>query len=176
MFKGSSYNFWLKERRDRLKLQWSYTFRLNFCVLWIMFQSTHKELSWLERNAIWSALQTALSQKSTLIFILTVRPWWSAEDCMSQSLAVFYFYYFFFNFYWKFSILFIHSYIHDLFSESLLSARHWATHYRCNKPFASVQFSHSVVSDSLWPHESQHTRPPCPSPTPGVHSDSHPLN
>ena len=36
----------------------------------------------------------------------------------------------------------------------------------------SVQFSRSVVSDSLQPHESQHTRPPCPSPTPGVHSDS----
>ena len=36
----------------------------------------------------------------------------------------------------------------------------------------SVQFSCSVVSDSLWPHESQHTRPPCPSPSPGVHSDS----
>ena len=34
---------------------------------------------------------------------------------------------------------------------------------------ASVQFSHSVVSDSLWPHESQHTRPPCPSPTPRVY-------
>ena len=40
--------------------------------------------------------------------------------------------------------------------------------------FISVQFSHSVVSDSSQPHESQHTRPPCPSPTPGVHSDSHP--
>ena len=40
--------------------------------------------------------------------------------------------------------------------------------------FQSVQFSHSVMSDSLWPHESQHARPPCPSPTPGVHSDSHP--
>ena len=40
--------------------------------------------------------------------------------------------------------------------------------------FSSVQFSRSVVSDSLWPHESQHTRPPCPSPTPGVHSDSRP--
>ena len=40
----------------------------------------------------------------------------------------------------------------------------------------SVQFSHSVVSDSLWPHESQHTRSPCPSPTPRVHSDSHPLS
>ena len=39
---------------------------------------------------------------------------------------------------------------------------------------SSVQFSHSVVSDSLQPHESQHTRPPCPSPSPGVHSDSHP--
>ena len=39
----------------------------------------------------------------------------------------------------------------------------------------SVQFSRSVVSDSLWPHESQHARPPCPSPTPGVHSDSRPI-
>ena len=39
---------------------------------------------------------------------------------------------------------------------------------------SSVQFSRSVVSDSLRPHESQHTRPPCPSPTPGVHSDSCP--
>ena len=38
----------------------------------------------------------------------------------------------------------------------------------------SVQFSRSVVSDSLQPHESQHARLPCPSPTPGVHSDSHP--
>ena len=36
------------------------------------------------------------------------------------------------------------------------------------------QFSRSVVSDSLWPHESQHARPPCPSPTPRVHSDSCP--
>jgi len=33
----------------------------------------------------------------------------------------------------------------------------------------SVQFSRSVVSDSLQPHESQHARPPCPSPIPGVH-------
>ena len=42
--------------------------------------------------------------------------------------------------------------------------------------FSSVQFSHSVVPDSLWPHELQHTRPPCPSPTPRVHSDSRPSN
>ena len=40
--------------------------------------------------------------------------------------------------------------------------------------FSSVQFSRSVVSDSLWPHEPQHARPPCPSPSPGVHSDSRP--
>ena len=39
---------------------------------------------------------------------------------------------------------------------------------------SSVQFSCSVVSDCLRPHESQHARPPCPSPTPGVHSDSRP--
>ena len=37
---------------------------------------------------------------------------------------------------------------------------------------SSVQFSHSVVSDSLRPHESEHARPPCPSPTPGVHPNS----
>ena len=42
--------------------------------------------------------------------------------------------------------------------------------------FSSVHFSHSVVSDSLWPHELQHTRPPCPSPTPGVYSNSCPLS
>ena len=41
---------------------------------------------------------------------------------------------------------------------------------------ASVQFSRSVVSDSLRPHESQHTRPPCPSPTPRVYSNSCPLS
>ena len=40
--------------------------------------------------------------------------------------------------------------------------------------FSSVQFSHSVVSDSLRPQESKHARTPCPSPTPRVHSDSHP--
>ena len=38
----------------------------------------------------------------------------------------------------------------------------------------SDQISHSVMSNSLKPHESQHARPPCPSPTPGVHSDSCP--
>ena len=36
----------------------------------------------------------------------------------------------------------------------------------------SVQFSRSVVSDSLWPQEPQHARPPCPSPTPGIYSNS----
>ena len=41
---------------------------------------------------------------------------------------------------------------------------------------ASVQFSCSVMSNSLRPRKSQHARPPCPSPTPGVHSDSRPLS
>ena len=40
--------------------------------------------------------------------------------------------------------------------------------------FRSIQFSRSVVSDPLRPHESQHARPPCPSPTPGVRSNSYP--
>ena len=42
--------------------------------------------------------------------------------------------------------------------------------------FSSVQLSCSVVSDPLRPHELQHARPPCPSPTPGVHSNSCPLS
>ena len=38
--------------------------------------------------------------------------------------------------------------------------------------FLSVQFSRSVMSDSLWPHELQHARPPCPSPATGIYSNS----
>ena len=45
---------------------------------------------------------------------------------------------------------------------------------KCGSSFSSVQFSRSIVSDSLRPHESQHSRPPCLSPTPGVHSDACP--
>ena len=45
-----------------------------------------------------------------------------------------------------------------------------------NWTFSSVQFSHPVMSDSLWPHGLQHARLPCPSPTPGVYSNSCPLN
>ena len=41
--------------------------------------------------------------------------------------------------------------------------------WRANKQMRSVQFSHSVMSDSLQLHEPQHARPPCPSPTPGVY-------
>ena len=54
------------------------------------------------------------------------------------------------------------------------------THLRKNKnaPYhrGSVQFSHSVVSDSLWPHGLQHASLPCPSPTPGACSNSCPLS
>ena len=69
---------------------------------------------------------------------------------------------------------------HSPFSKSYLKIlgiyaqmNFWSyTHYR-NK-FGSVQFSRSVVSDSLGPHELQHTRPPCPSQTPRVYADSCP--
>ena len=55
------------------------------------------------------------------------------------------------GYFWLFKILFISVHEYKLY-------------------FRSVQFSCSVVSNSLQPHESQHTRPPCPSPTPRVHS------
>ena len=52
-------------------------------------------------------------------------------------------------------------------SEHVTSSGNWLI-------ISSVQFSHSVVSDSFRPHESQHARPPCPSPSPGVHPNSCP--
>ena len=77
------------------------------------------------------------------------------------------------------------------YNSSTLAFRMMCSAYRLNKqgdsrqpcctPFSilnqsvcPVQFSRSVMSDSLRRHESQHTRPPCPSPTPRVHSDSLP--
>ena len=53
--------------------------------------------------------------------------------------------------------------------------RTWVAPYNIGE-LSSVHFSHSVVSNSLWPHESQHARPPCPSPTPGVYPNSYPLS
>ena len=45
-----------------------------------------------------------------------------------------------------------------------------------NLQFNSVQFSHSVMSQSLWPHELQHAKPPYPSPTPRVHPNPRPVS
>ena len=62
----------------------------------------------------------------------------------------------------------------SLYVITLCNTVHWFhPHYKLIQ-FSSVQFSRSVVSDSLQPHELQHARPPCPSPTPGVHSNSCP--
>ena len=51
----------------------------------------------------------------------------------------------------------------------------WMKH-KLESGFSSVQFSRSVVSNSLRPHEPQHTKPPCPSSTPGVYPNSCPLS
>ena len=68
------------------------------------------------------------------------------------------------------NIYFIHERVYFTVILFLLWIKY--THYQIR----SDQISHSVVSDSLQPHESQHTRPPCLSPTPGVHWDSRPLS
>ena len=82
---------------------------------------------------------------------------------------------------------YMHPYAHSTVHKSRDTKTTWTVYiwmdkedvvhiYRWNTSvqFSSVQFSRSVVSDSLRPHEPQHTRLPCPSPTPGVHSDSCP--
>ena len=55
-----------------------------------------------------------------------------------------------------------------------MSDDEYLTSIKRNLNIYSVQFSCSVVSDSLQPHKSQHTRPPCPSPSPRVHSNARP--
>ena len=63
-------------------------------------------------------------------------------------------------------------------SMSLTSLEYYlCRHHMCNwkQQHSSVQLSCSVVSDCLRPHESQHARPPCPSPTPGFYTNSCPL-
>ena len=62
-------------------------------------------------------------------------------------------------------------YIYNLPSPNFLSICRHIIHL-----FSSVQFSRSVMSDSLWPHEPQQARPPCPSPTPWVHPNPSPLS
>ena len=62
-----------------------------------------------------------------------------------------------------------------LWSFNLFLSKRWRNVEKVNWYCSgSVQFSHSVVADSLWPHGLEHTRPPCPSPTPGVYSNSCP--
>ena len=58
----------------------------------------------------------------------------------------------------------------------LFSTRHENSSLSLESELSSVQFSRSVVSNSLQPHGLQHARPPCPSPTPGVYSNSCPLS
>ena len=75
-------------------------------------------------------------------------------------------------------IMYMHTNIHSstIYNSQDIETFHMPINRWMDKDvqFSSVQFSRSVVSDSLWPHELQHARPPCPSPTPGVHSNSHP--
>ena len=60
---------------------------------------------------------------------------------------------------------------HNFFIHSSVDGRRGCVHV-----LSSAQFSHSVVPDSLWPHEPQHARPPCPSPTPRVCPNPCPLS
>ena len=64
----------------------------------------------------------------------------------------------------------------EVWIESRSAVIMYVLHHGKEYQFSPVQFSRSVVSESLRPHELQHTRPPCPSATPGVHSNSHSLS
>ena len=63
-------------------------------------------------------------------------------------------------------------YPEKIFQENVQENKNWENILPKDHPISSIQFSHSVMSDSLWSHGSQHIRPRCPSPTPGVHLNS----
>ena len=88
--------------------------------------------------------------------------------------AMNFFYFHFLNFYF---IIFNWSIIYSQYYVSSRCASWWfdvSLHYKMITTISLSQFCHSVVSNSLRPHESQHTRPPSPSPTPRVHTNSCP--
>ena len=82
--------------------------------------------------------------------------------------------YWFWNWFWSSSAVFLHSFFLLTISYCWWNFKMDENAFLSHLCFSSVQFSHSVVSNSLRPHELQHARPPCPSPTPRVHSDSRP--
>ena len=75
-----------------------------------------------------------------------------------------------------FSICYIVFYCCVLFLSTLTATALFPKNSAFNWGFSSVQFNRSVVSNSLWPHEPQQSRPPCPSPTPRVYPNSWPLS
>ena len=66
--------------------------------------------------------------------------------------------------------------LHELTSRSGLGLNFFSVACAVKYKYGSVQFNHSAMSDYLQPHGLQHTRTHCPSPTPGVYSDSCPLS
>ena len=80
--------------------------------------------------------------------------------------------------FWMFIFAFLQFTYGSLKKEDVLSIKESLNlnQARYDEFLASVQFSCSVVSDSFWPHGLQHTRPPCPLPTPRVYSNSRPLS
>ena len=77
---------------------------------------------------------------------------------------------------WKYRSLNAYHIVPSKFTRQVLSHHSMKLRPRRVKELDQVQFSRSVVSDSLQPHEPQYARPPCPSPTPGVHPNPCPLS
>ena len=75
--------------------------------------------------------------------------------------------------YWSSPVLGLQDQFRDVREGSVSKGDSGCVHTVLISP-SNSQFSRSVISDSLQPHESQHARPPCPSPSPGVHSGSRP--
>ena len=117
---------------------------------------------------LFSGVFASLSRKSLPIHISPPKWLLPFQDLYRQVISLFFHFFYSISF-CLFLIVFFNVCLVSSFGFSGGSDNEESA---CN--IGSVQFSHSVTSDSLRPHESQHTRPPCPSPSPGVHSNSRP--
>ena len=115
---------------------------------------------------LWMYVKCVKDDKSILCertFTLVPQP---VNECQRRWMKIFYLHIFV-----QYLLLIIHDYLYGnnnpffCSQHSSQPGRHTWWGYS-----SSVQFSHSVMADSLRPHEPQHTRPPCPSPTPGVNA------
>ena len=167
---------WERERRskewsteDKSIMWWEFTQNsLHLCLLCKCAGANMSVLLWFRENSQWDAydvLGTLLTASFHIIIILLFFIYLIVFFRHSHSTHVI-----------RHCITGLQIWTYLILMTTLKVGTKAIRFSQMKKQRATVQFSRSVVSDSLWPHGLQHARPPCPSPTPGIYSNSCPLS